>query len=576
MKKLVLIFLFALVANLGIAQSEIDSPFSFNFFFSEALYNRLQGNYSRAMDLYMTSLKFNKNSSVVYYELSRIARVKNDIKSANTFIDKALELEPRNIHYVKYAISIKISDNQYPGAIDLLNVLLELDPENANSAILLERLYCSVGDKQNALRVLDEKILPQDQGEIDFINLERVDVYTKFGERKEAIKYLGKVLKQNPQSALYTYSYGSLLLQNGDTVNGKKYYDKAVTLSGGEQYLFDVAELNLYMHNIKDFYSIAAAAFENTDVDFYDKYSRLMKYTDESLLNLRNKNNRIFIDRSFRKCFELYPEQEELYGFFAEYSLFTCGDTATAMTNFKKLFELSSSEVQEWYVFLDILPYTSDDYVHYATEAYRFYPNDYFIALNYTHCLLRDDNYAEAYKVCKPICDRVIVEKPKQFYSNTLNTMANIYHSLDSMKQCFECYDLLLEKDEYNILALNNYAYFLATNDGDLDKAEKMSRTAVSLEPNNPVYLDTYAWVLFCKRLYPDSKFIMEMAIANIDTLPRDEKETQLYLYYDHYGDILYHNGFYDEADKYWRKAIELNPDDELLKKKVEINEYLK
>lgn len=43
---------------------------------------------------------------------------------------------------------------------------------------------------------------------------------------------------------------------------------------------------------------------------------------------------------------------------------------------------------------------------------------------------------------------------------------------------------------------LNNYAWALATNKGDLKKAERMSAETIRTEPNSPTYLDTYAWIL--------------------------------------------------------------------------------
>ena len=40
--------------------------------------------------------------------------------------------------------------------------------------------------------------------------------------------------------------------------------------------------------------------------------------------------------------------------------------------------------------------------------------------------------------------------------------------------------------------------------------------------------------------------------------------------FYSHYGDILFMNHLPEEALENWKKALKLEPDDELLKKKVE------
>lgn len=58
-----------------------------------------------------------------------------------------------------------------------------------------------------------------------------------------------------------------------------------------------------------------------------------------------------------------------------------------------------------------------------------------------------------------------------------------------------------LAQDPANIqylppLILNNYAYHLATHKGNLKKAEQMSERTIREQPNNPVYLDTYGWIM--------------------------------------------------------------------------------
>ena len=37
----------------------------------------------------------------------------------------------------------------------------------------------------------------------------------------------------------------------------------------------------------------------------------------------------------------------------------------------------------------------------------------------------------------------------------------------------------------------------------------------------------------------------------------------------EHYGDALFMNGFHEEAVKQWELALELNPDSEILQRKV-------
>ena len=76
-------------------------------------------------------------------------------------------------------------------------------------------------------------------------------------------------------------------------------------------------------------------------------------------------------------------------------------------------------------------------------------------------------------------------------------------------------YDQVLALDPSNLTVLNNYAYSLATNKGDLKKAERMSQVTIREEPNNPVFLDTYGWILHLKGMDDLALFYLTKAMDN-------------------------------------------------------------
>jgi len=81
-------------------------------------------------------------------------------------------------------------------------------------------------------------------------------------------------------------------------------------------------------------------------------------------------------------------------------------------------------------------------------------------------------------------------------------------------KKMIPVYQEILQLDPYNALVLNNYAYLLATNKGDMKLAEKMSAKAVQAEPNNATYLDTYAWILYLTGQNELAKLYIRQAIS--------------------------------------------------------------
>jgi tetratricopeptide (TPR) repeat protein len=65
------------------------------------------------------------------------------------------------------------------------------------------------------------------------------------------------------------------------------------------------------------------------------------------------------------------------------------------------------------------------------------------------------------------------------------------------LKDAMDVYESLLKKTPNNTSILNNVAYILADNNQDLDKALEYAKRACEMRPDDPVYLDTYATVLY-------------------------------------------------------------------------------
>ena len=76
----------------------------------------------------------------------------------------------------------------------------------------------------------------------------------------------------------------------------------------------------------------------------------------------------------------------------------------------------------------------------------------------------------------------------------------------------YALYDKILAIDPYQLVVLNNYAYHLATHGGDLKRAERMSERTIREEPNNPVYLDTYGWILYLQGQHSLALFYLNRA----------------------------------------------------------------
>ena len=198
-------------------------------------------------------------------------------------------------------------------------------------------------------------------------------------------------------------------------------------------------------------------------------------------------------------------------------------------------------------------------------------------------------------KQATALLDSVVVKEVNNpdAASNFLCFKADILAADNDTARAFDLYDQAITLNPNNYLAMNNAAYFIAEKGGDLDKAERYSNRAVKSEPDNPTYLDTYAWVFFKKKDYSMARQYIDMTLNLYNTLPPDttpaedadtaagesvdetvEPETPSTEIYEHAGDIYFMNGEPDRALEFWEKALALDPSSEMLKKKVKHKTY--
>lgn len=133
-------------------------------------------------------------------------------------------------------------------------------------------------------------------------------------------------------------------------------------------------------------------------------------------------------------------------------------------------------------------------------------------------------------------------------------SLADTWHTAGRKADSYRSYDNAITLNPNNVLAKNNYAYFMALAGDDLDKALSLSEGTVTGEnASNPTYLDTYAWINFLKGNLDTAADFQKRAIDALD--PDDFQTPELY---DHYGDILEKRGDIVEAAEAWRKSLEV------------------
>ncbi len=154
--------------------------------------------------------------------------------------------------------------------------------------------------------------------------------------------------------------------------------------------------------------------------------------------------------------------------------------------------------------------------------------------------------------------------------SDLVTSMGDALYRNGQTDSAFVYYDEAIRLNPANFLAMNNCAYFLACTDRDLDRALELIEKASAGRPDDPTTLDTYAWVLFKRRDYEKARELIDRTLALTEEAGEELSPELL----EHAGDIYFMLREPDTALAFWKRALELDPSSDLLKRKVTHKTY--
>ena len=129
--------------------------------------------------------------------------------------------------------------------------------------------------------------------------------------------------------------------------------------------------------------------------------------------------------------------------------------------------------------------------------------------------------------------------------------LALLYHQAGQLDQAIERYRRVVDIQPRHAAALNNLALLLASHKQAYDEALAVARRAVAVEPQNPLMLDTLAWI---EHLTGDNANAATHIAAAVRG-PVTSADIQL-----HAAAIYAKTGSRQQAEEHYQTAVKLNP----------------
>lgn len=538
----------------------------FKIYYFEAIKQQSSGNFDAAYDLLRHCLDINPNAAEAYFMLSFYDGILKNDSTAVADVKKAAELSPGNNAYLERLGAGYFSMNDLEEATKAYEKLAENSPERSDVLDILAQLYGRQKDYDKMLDVLQR--METLEGANEDLTLAKMRVYSLQGKKQEEFNELKSMAAKYPNDMNYRVMMGNWLLQNGKADEAYRQYEEVLQAEPGNtdarMSLIDyyrTTGLDLKADSLQEALLLSPKTPKDSKIILIRQAvseSEQQGGDSTKVLNL------------FRKILAEPQETSDMAELCAAYMTLKNMPQDSISKVLEMVLAISPDNAgarlqliqTEWNrQDFDRVAELSRQAIDYNPDEMAFY---YFLGLAY----VQKDDDDSALEALRRGVSQINSQSNKDLVSDFYAIMGDILHDKKLDEEAYAAYDSCLQWKDDNYGCLNNYAYYLSEENRELAKAEQMSYRTVQAEPDNPTFLDTYAWILFKRKKYAEAMQYINMAVDN-DT-------TKSAVITEHAGDIHAVNGDIEGAIKFWQQALEAGSEnDKAIRRKIKLKRYV-
>lgn len=502
----------------------------FDSLYFEALSRNLQSKPSDALEYVNQALKVDSTSAPALYLRSKLYRTFRNHNAIND-ARRAAEIDSTNYWYTKALGDIYIGYGRMDSAIGCYQRLVRLYPTKSDPHYTLAELYLRADSLEKGLAVLNR--IEELDGVNPHMTMQKFYILQELKRPDEAFDEYHKLIVRYPYEITYRLQLGELQMKSGLIQKAKQTYDEAANIDPDNAYLW-IAQSNYYSitGNQAAADSLVHNALLNANLDITTKIDILTEYLKTSLRKVAQEKEKAQdttaialpgVDALFETVSTMHPTAAEVYDLHSDY-LSAIGQDSAAVVQMQFAVDLRPSEEKYWGKLLSCATQSGNFplVMTLADKAKAIHPKLTEIYLTKAFVHQRQHQNDSALAVYQEALD-VIDTKEVNTISSIYGYMGDICHENNQKERSYEYYDQALKYNPLNYMVLNNYAYFLCIDNGDLNKAESMAAKVVMKFPDEPTYLDTYAWIYYLQGKYSLAKFYQEKAIEKSEGEPSGE-----------------------------------------------------
>ena len=458
----------------------------------DALTLQETGHSDEALAAYATLTAAAPQCAAAWYGQGQLLAQRGWTDSALRCIERAVALQDSNVWYRLALAQCHQRTGNARGLIADWERMVQLRPDVPDYYYELSNAHLAGGDLPGAVEALNRA--EQRFGISEPVSLQKQRLWEAAGKSDKALHEIEALAAALPQEKRYNAILAESYMKQKKFAKAKQCYDRILKADPDDEYIhIQLAEYYKQTGHDAEADSELVRAFANPRLDTRTKIQLLASfYSEEEFYGSHSQTTFRLMEQTIKQCDD--P---------AEYALYY-GDVlmrqqryAEAAQQLETVLGRDSSRYEVWeglLICLTELPEREEDMVDRARRAAHLFPMHTLPCYLQGLYALRHERYTEA---LEPL-ERAAKWGFRKGYleAETRGLMAECYYRTGQYEKAWKAFDQYIALRPDDMGMLNNYAWYLAEQGVDLDKAELMSRRTVTAEPDNANSLDTYAWIL--------------------------------------------------------------------------------
>ena len=542
--------------------------YRYNKFYIEAICQKALGNKSAEYELLQHALTLNPQSPECLFELAKL-QAQNPLVSAektDSLYREVLLYDSCNNQYKWEIAKYEIHIGKFDHASILLKELTKDPLFRQDAFMFLSNIYEHDGKDSLFLHTLNQ--WEQEEGATENIKLAKYRAYSHMKCYDQALNVVKELCRKYPQNEYYPILEAEIYLDNNNPDEAFRTYQKVIKDVPDNCYA-QLFLLQYYTSTGKN--TQATRQIEEIILNPKQETSTRASYIQAYINMFKQENAKGHIDSLFQLLLKQPMSNTDLIKPYITYLVQKNTPDSEYIPVLKKMLEIDPADKQSrlrlaWSLlqrknYQDVIN-TCKEGIDYDKTQILFY-----IMGGNAATILKDRNKAlEFFKNGLPYASTY---SEKETISDYFSAYGDLLNQMGEDKKSYALYDSSLVYNPSNVSTLNNYAYYLSLKNEQLPKAKRMAELAVKYSPEEPTFLDTYAWVFFMEGDYQSARTYIEKAMKYLKGDPSDGN------IYEHAGDIYMQLGLEKEALESWGKALEKGIHSDLLNKKIKTRKVI-